>query len=85
MIFILGFNLGVLRNLAMPGTLSEGSFHDYIPESWRLKNDSYLKHEAWAIAKAFIDYYNLTTFSNGEIAGILKILMMSRIIFIFHH
>ncbi len=68
----LGFNLGVLRNLAMPGTLSEGSFHDYIPESWRLKNDAYLKHEAWAIAKAFIDYYNLTPFSNGEIAGILR-------------
>ena len=68
----LGFNLGVLRNLTMPGTLSEGSFHDYIPESWRLRNDAYLKHEAWAIAKAFIDYYGLQTLQVGEIAGILR-------------
>jgi len=68
----LGFNLGVLRNLTMPGTLSEGSFHDYIPESWRLKNDLYLKHEAFAITKAFISYYNLTSKQNGIIAGILR-------------
>ena len=32
----LAYNLGVLNGLDMPGTLSEGSFHDYIPESWRL-------------------------------------------------
>ncbi len=68
----LGFNLGVLRNLTMPGTLSEGSFHDYIPESWRLRNGAYLKHEAWAIAKAFIDYFGLQTLQVGEIAGILR-------------
>ncbi len=68
----LGFNLGVLRNLNMPGTLSEGSFHDYIPESWRLRNEAYLKHEAWAIAKAFIDYFGLQTLQVGEIAGILR-------------
>ncbi len=68
----LGFNLGVLRNLTMPGTLSEGSFHDYIPESWRLKSEGYLKHEAWAITKAFIRYFNLGTLPYGEIAGILR-------------
>ncbi len=68
----LGYNLGVLRNLTMPGTLSEGSFHDYIPESWRLRNEAYLKHEAWAIAKAFIEYYGLQTLQVGEIAGILR-------------
>ncbi len=68
----LGFNLGVLRNLTMPGTLSEGSFHDYIPESWRLRNEAYLKHEAWAIAKAFIEYFGLQTLQVGEIAGILR-------------
>ncbi|MCB9207452.1 MAG: N-acetylmuramoyl-L-alanine amidase [Ignavibacteriales bacterium] len=48
--------LGVFKGLTMPGTLSEGSFHDYIPESFRLKNDAYLDHEAWAITKAFIKY-----------------------------
>lgn len=68
----LGFNLGVLKNLAMPGTLSEGSFHDYIPESWRLRNDAYLKHEAWAMVKAFIEYFELSPLNSGEIAGILR-------------
>ena len=68
----LGFNLGVLRNLTMPGTLSEGSFHDYIPESWRLKSEGYLKHEAWAITKAFIRYFHLSSLPYGEIAGILR-------------
>ncbi len=64
--------LGVLKGLAMPGTLSEGSFHDYIPESYRLKNEAYLKHEAWAIAKAFIKFYNLQPLPYGEIAGIAR-------------
>jgi len=64
--------LGVLRPLSMPGTLSEGSFHDYYPESWRLKNDSYLKHEAWAIARAFLQYFNKPGFTDGIIAGILR-------------
>jgi N-acetylmuramoyl-L-alanine amidase len=64
--------LGVFKGLTMPGTLSEGSFHDYYPESWRLKNDSYLKHEAWAIARAFLQYYNKPGFSNGIVAGILR-------------
>lgn len=68
----LGYNLGVLRPLSMPGTLSEGSFHDYYPESWRLKNDSYLKHEAWAIARAFLQYFNGGTFQKGIVAGILR-------------
>ena len=64
--------LGVLRNLTMPGTLSEGSFHDYIPESWRLKSEGYLKHEAWAFVKAFIDYFELDELPYGEVAGILR-------------
>ena len=64
--------LGVFKGLIMPGTLSEGSFHDYIPESWRLRNDSYLQHEAWAIAKAFLEYFGQPEFSFGEIAGIVR-------------
>ncbi len=68
----LGYNLGVLRPLAMPGTLSEGSFHDYLPETWRLKNDSYLKHEAWAIARSFLQYFKVAGFTNGIAAGILR-------------
>ncbi len=64
--------LGVFKGLNMPGTLSEGSFHDYVPESWRLRNLAYKKHEAWAIVKAFISYYNLTPIQTGMIAGIVR-------------
>ncbi len=67
--------LGVFKGLTMPGTLSEGSFHDYLPEAWRLKNNSYLKHEAWAIARSFLQYYNAGTFSKGIIAGIVRDLL----------
>ena len=68
----LGFNLGVLRYLNMPGTLSEGSFHDYIPESWRLMSLAYRKNEALAIARSFIKYYNLAPMTVGAVAGILR-------------
>jgi N-acetylmuramoyl-L-alanine amidase len=64
--------LGVFKGLNMPGTLSEGSFHDYVPESWRLRDSVYKKHEAWAIAKAFISYFNLVPINTGMIAGIVR-------------
>ncbi len=64
--------LGVLRPLNMPGTLTEGSFHDYIPESWRLLNTNYRRHEAWAIARGFIDFYSAGALSFGAVAGILR-------------
>lgn len=64
--------LGIFRNLNMAGTLSEGSFHDYIPESWRLMNSDYRKHEAWAIARSFMEFYDAGTFSFGEIAGVVR-------------
>ncbi len=64
--------LGVFKGLNMPGTLSEGSFHDYIPESFRLMNQAYKKHEAWAIAKAFISYFNLQQITTGMVAGIVR-------------
>lgn len=64
--------LGIFRGLNTPGTLSEGSFHDYIPESWRLMNSEYRKHEAWAIARSFMEFYDAGTFSFGEIAGVVR-------------
>ena len=67
--------LGVFKGLGMPGTLSEGSFHDYIPESWRLKNENYLKHEAWGIARSFLQYFKGGTFKEGIIAGIVRDLL----------
>ncbi len=62
--------LGVLRPLLMPGTLSEGSFHDYFPETRRLMNQSYRKMEAYAILKTFMQFYNVISDTFGIIAGI---------------
>jgi len=64
--------LGVLRGLTMPGILSEGSFHDYIPEAFRLKNSSYLRHEAWAITRSILEHFNAGTLPNGNLAGVLR-------------
>lgn len=64
--------LGVFKGLSMPGTLSEGSFHDYTPESFRLKSEGYLKHEAWGIARAFLKYFNGGDYKEGIIAGIVR-------------
>jgi len=64
--------LGVLRYLTMPGVLSEGSFHDYLPEAWRLKNSMYLRHEAWAITRSMLEHFNGGTLTTGIIAGILR-------------
>ncbi len=64
--------LGVFKNLSVPGTLSEGEFHDYIPESWRLMNSSYKKHEAFAIARGFLKYFGQPGFSTGIIAGLAR-------------
>lgn len=64
--------LGVLRTLTMPGTLSEGSFHDYIPESWRLQSIEYRKHEAWALSRAFVTFYNKDPFATGIVAGVVR-------------
>ena len=38
---------GVLRGLTVPGCISEGSMHDYIPETRRLMNMDYKWLEAW--------------------------------------
>lgn len=64
--------LGVFKGLNMPGTLSEGSFHDYFPEAYRLKSEGYLKHEAWGIARSFLQYFNGGTYTTGIIAGIVR-------------
>ena len=54
-----GFNLGVLNGLTMPGELSEGSFHDYFPETRQLMNNSYRKMEAYALRNAFMQYFGV--------------------------
>ena len=64
--------LGVLRTLTLPGVLSEGSYHDYIPEGWRLRNESHLHHEAWAMLRALQQFYNITPEPSGVIAGTVR-------------
>lgn len=64
-----GFNLGVLNGLAMPGELSEGSFHDYYPETRRLMNNTYRKNEAYGILNGFLEYYGVPFDTLGVIAG----------------
>jgi N-acetylmuramoyl-L-alanine amidase len=67
-----GYNLGVLKNLIMPGQLSEGSFHDYFPETRRLMNNGYRKMEAYAIRNSFLQYYGVPADSRVIVAGIQK-------------
>ncbi|SHE33558.1 Por secretion system C-terminal sorting domain-containing protein [Mariniphaga anaerophila] len=63
---------GVLRPLTVPGLISEGSFHDYIPETYRLMNREYKHLEAWHFYRAFLDYFGEGKDSNGKIAGFVK-------------
>lgn len=67
-----GFNLGVLSGLAMPGELSEGSMHDYYPETRRLMNNSYRKMEAYAIRDAFLSYFGVPADSSAIVAGLIS-------------
>jgi hypothetical protein len=65
-----GYNLGVLSGLIMPGELSEGSFHDFYPECRRLLNNGYHKMEAYALRNAFMQYFGVPSDPRGIIAGI---------------
>jgi N-acetylmuramoyl-L-alanine amidase len=65
----LGFNLGVLNDLDMPGELTEASFFDYPPETDRLRNDEYLKMEARALHTSFLDYFEADCLTTGTLSG----------------
>lgn len=67
MTFLDGY--GVLRGLAVPGVISEGAMHDYIPETYRLMNLEYKWLEAWNFYKSFCNYFNGGQISTGVIAG----------------
>ncbi len=64
---------GVLWPLAVPGIISEGSFHDYQPEVDRLLNLEYRKQEAWNMMYAMVTYFNITGLEEtGNITGIVR-------------
>ena len=62
--------LGVLRYNKLPGLLSEGSFHDYIPERARLLNLDYCWLEAWNQSLGIDEWFGKKSdYPRGIIAG----------------
>ncbi len=61
--------LGVLRKLTVTNMLSEGSFHDYIPETYRLMSQDFKWLEAWNFRKAINEYFGVEGVDYGAIAG----------------
>lgn len=61
--------LGVLRDNNVIGMLSEGSYHDYIPETYRLMSDDFCWLEAWHFRKAIDEYFGVDPNLTGVIAG----------------
>ena len=64
--------LGVLRPLTVPGFLSEGSFHDYAPETHRLMNDDYCKLEALRMYQHFHKWFDAPLPQTATISGWVK-------------
>ena len=67
-----GAGLGVLRGNTRVSMLSEGSFHDYIPETYRLMNKDFCWMEAWHFRKAIDEYFNQPGVDFGVVAGRLN-------------
>jgi len=67
--------LGVLRYNKLPGMLSEGAFHDYLPERERLFNDDYCWLEAWNQSLGIDDYFKRKgkNHDGGVIAGVVRL------------
>lgn len=63
---------GVMRGLTVPGVISEGAMHDYIPETYRLMNMDYKWLESWNFKKAFCTYFKQAEIQTGNIAGTIK-------------
>ena len=65
--------LGVLRYNKLPGTLIEGSFHDYLPERERLLCDNYCWLDAWNYSLGLDEYFHpFSKFKNGVVAGLIR-------------
>ena len=60
---------GVLRWLNVPGTLSEGMMHDYLPETYRLMNMDYKRQESFYFAKTFYTWFCEKELPYGAIGG----------------
>lgn len=60
---------GVLRGLKVPGVISEGRMHDYLPETYRLMNMDYKWEEAWQFLRAFCSYFMDYELPTGVVGG----------------
>ena len=60
---------GVLRWLTVPGTISEGMMHDYLPETYRLMNIDYKRQESFYFAKTFYTWFCDKQLPYGAIGG----------------
>ena len=61
---------GVLRGNRAVANLSEGSFHDYIPEAYRLLGLQYCWMEGWNLSLGTDKYFDrLGNFSQGVVTG----------------
>ena len=67
-----GYGLGVLRPLTVPGFLSEGSFHDYAPETHRLMNEDYCRLEALRMFQHFHKWFDAPLPQTATISGWVK-------------
>lgn len=67
-----GAGLGVLRGNTVTGMLSEGSFHDYIPEAYRLMSDDFCWLEAWHFRKTIDEYFGVDGVDYGVVCGRLN-------------
>ena len=64
---------GVLRGNHAVANLSEGSFHDYIPEAYRLLSVNYCWMEGWNISLGADKYFNrLGNYGLGVITGNIR-------------
>lgn len=64
--------LGVLRYNTVTAMLSEGSFHDYIPETYRLMSDDFCWLEAWHFRKAVDEFFGVDGVKVGVVCGRLN-------------
>lgn len=65
--------LGVLRGNRAVSMLDEGSFHDYIPEAYRLLSFYYCWLEAWNFSLGADKYFNrLDNYDLGIVAGNIR-------------
>ena len=65
-------NGGAQMYMYVPGFLSEGEFHDYLPEACRLLNTDYDHLEAIRFLNYFLDYFGADREVTGTLAGYVK-------------